>query len=416
MHGAATVAHLNYIGAQHGAYAAYPELAGKGDGAVPNCGSPSRNIRVPCASCPVLAPLIGQYINSLVDSGAREVSVWLSEHQAQCQCPACLAASQFRTETEAALAGWRMALGKHPGLELRLFYCFDGKSREDTYRCLMSLPPEVKIERCYGRYRAAFDDAAAAGRWVASYAGPPLPGSETSGLRFHALSATRETVQKHLELRWRGVYSINYVYSTGAYQRELYGLHVAALAEYCWNARGRTAGELARAWATREGWSRPERFAAWIEAIEPVEAAASWSLRTPLWARFAADLREHPPGKAGAELFWGFTKKTSVEARRAECARALQIARSAERPELVEETLYADGVLRALAAAAALCDGGGTDAIAALRQAVADMIAAMDAKSDLLKSEPKSYAATIKRLHKELWQGRLKAIEAAVGQ
>jgi hypothetical protein len=53
-------------------------------------------------------------------------------------------------------------------------------------------------------------------------------------------------------------------------------------------------------------------------------------------------------------------------------------------------------------------------ALTELRAAVADMIRAMDAKTDLLKSEPKSYTATIKKLHAEMWQERVKAIAAAV--
>jgi len=249
------VMHLNYIGAKHGAYEAYPELAGKGDEAVPTIWYEPRRIRVPCGACPALKKIIADYMADLASKGATEVSVWLSEFWGQCQCETCIEAGQLRMETRAAYEGWIEAQKQYPNLVMRVFYCMGGKSPEDTYSVLMELPPEVKIERCYGRYGKAFDKAAAQGRWLASWAGPPLSGAEFSGLRFHGASQTHDYIRRLLEKKWAGVYSINYVHSNGTYQRGLFDFHVHALAEWTWNLNGRDLKQLAKAWAVRSGYA-----------------------------------------------------------------------------------------------------------------------------------------------------------------
>ena len=123
----------------------------------------------------------------------------------------------------------------------------------------MELPPEVKIEYCYGRYGEAFNKAAADGRWLASYAGRPLPRAEHSGLRFYGASQIHEHVGRLLARKWRAVYSINYVYSNGAYQRGFFDFHVHALAEWTWNRNGRDLKQLAEAWPSERAVRVPRR-------------------------------------------------------------------------------------------------------------------------------------------------------------
>ena len=65
--------HLNYIGAKHGGYEAYPDLAGKGDEAVPTIWYKPRRIRVPCGACPALKKIIAEYMICLASKGARVV-------------------------------------------------------------------------------------------------------------------------------------------------------------------------------------------------------------------------------------------------------------------------------------------------------------------------------------------------------
>ena len=54
---------------------------------------------------------------------------------------------------------------------------------------------------------------------------------------------------------------------------EVCGLNIAALAEWSWNANGRTPEEFAFAWALREGMSeaQAEVFVQWHSLISPVE-------------------------------------------------------------------------------------------------------------------------------------------------
>ena len=416
------VAHLNYIGAKHGAYEAYPQLAGKGDEAVPTIWYKPRRIRVPCAACPRLQEIIAQYMAGLASKGAQEISVWLSEFQGQCQCETCLAAGQLRMETQAACRGWLRARKEHPDLVLRIFYCMGGKSAEDTLAVLMELPPEVKIERCYGSYGKAFDQAAAQGRWLASYAGPPMAKGEFSGMRFYAGSRTIDYLRRVHDRKWRGVYSINYVYSTGAYQRELFDFHVSALGEWAWNLNGRTVGQFAKAWATRAGYAEPVKVAEWVELIDPIERGHEPALRSRAWGDVPEAIKARQPLRFDRGLLAGIPNANAFDDQFAVCEQALGIAKSAGAKELVLETQYLAAFVRSLKALNALVAQAAKaeprprmDArLAELRQATKDMADAMDRKTDLLVAEPRDFAQSIKRLHADMWDKRVKAVEAAL--
>ena len=418
------VKHLNYIGHVHKVYELYPETAGKGDGAVPKIWYKPRQIRVPCCHSPIWRRIIAEYMSDLASKGAQEVSVWLTEFEAQCQCPACLEAGQLRMETTAAIEGWREAQKQHPDLVLRIFYCMGGKSLEDTYQILKELPPEVKIERCYGTFGEAFDRIAAEGRWLGSYAGPPLTRGELSGLRFYGGTRTRDYVRRLLDRKWSAVYSINYVYSTGAYQRELFDFHVNALAEWTWNPDGRSLKDLARAWATRAGHAQPEKAAEWVEIMDPIEHACEYPLKSRAWEKLSEMIDGRKPPQFNHDVFGGIRSAKNLDEQLAACDRALAIAREMKAEELVLETQYAAALIRCLktlhtllAQTAGAQPRQQLDAtLSELRKATQDMVTAMNAKTDLLKSEPRDYAAKIKALHVELWKKRVDPIAAAIGK
>ena len=423
VHAVPIVTHLNYIGHHHQAYEAYPELAGVGDGAVPDCGAPSRNIRVPCGSSPILKRVIAEYMRDLARQGARDISVWLSEHQAQCQCEPCLEAGQFRTETRAAHEAWLEVREQDPGMVLRIFYCMGGKSFEDTFACLMALPPEVRIEWCYGRYGGAFDACAAKERWLASYAGPPLSPAQYSGMRFYGASRTRDYVDNLHSKKWSGVYSINYVYSTGAWQQALYGFHIGALAEWAWNLNGRSPAQYARAWATREGYARPAEFGEWIVLMDPIQRENLAALSSSLWTQTPEWIKTRQTVRLGQGLFSGFRTAESFEQRLAACRTALRIAEDLDRPELVLETRYNMEFVRSLKALNDLLAQASSGDVATresplneFRQAATGMIRLMDDKTDLVAAEPRSFAETIKKDHAALWKNRLAAITSAALQ
>jgi len=417
MHPAVTVRHLNYIGHHDKAYEAYPELAGKGDKAIPIPWHPTRNIRLPCATNPVLRKLIADYMTSLAQQGASEVTVWLSEHQAQCECEPCLKVGQFRAETEAAYGAWTDVRRQHPQLMLRIFYCLGGLTSEDTYQCLKALPPEVRIERCYGTFKDAFDKCAREGRWVGSYAGPPLSSGQESGMRFYGSAWTKDFVQSLLKGQWRALYSINYVYSTGAWQRELYGFHISALAEWAWNVNGRTGRDFARAWATRQGCAQPEKVAEWVDLIEPVERANVNVVSSAAWAKLPELVRQRQSVRLGEGVFVGFRAEKDFDQSLRVAEQALQVAQGLQSQEFVLESRYVLAFVRALQQAHRLLDAAKPEAPQALDgfgQAVGDMERALNEMTDLTKSEPRAFADTVKQQHSQLWQQRLTDIGAAL--
>ena len=418
------VTHLNYIGHHHGAYKAYPESAGKGDEAIADTWYAPRQIRLPCAACPVWKTIIAEYMADLASKGAREVSVWLSEHQGQCQCPTCLAAGQFRMETKAAYEGWLEARKQHPHLVLRIFYCLGGKSLDDTTQCLMELPPEIKLEHCYGRYSAAFDKAAAQGRWLATYSGPPLANAQFSGMRFYGATRTRNFVRTRLQRKWSAIYSINYVYSTAAYQKQLYDFHVSALAEWTWNLGGRTLADFARAWATRTALPHPDKFAQWVALIEPIERAHDAALRSRHWPRAADAIKARKPPRLARGLLAGIPNAAAFGKQLAECHKARQIAQAAGHQHLALEADYVAAFIRTLRALHTLqtqahkgaAPNGLAGPLAEFRTAATDMAHAIDAKTDLLTAEPRAFAHAIKKLHADTCRQRVKAIADAIAQ
>lgn len=412
------VTHLNYIGAMHGGYEAYPEMAGKGDEAVPTIWYKPRRIRVPCAACPALSKIIAEYMTALASQGAVEVSVWLSEFWGQCQCKACLEAGQLRMETRAAVDGWLEARKHYPSLVMRIFYCMGGKSSEDTYSVLKELPPEVKIERCYGKFGEAFDKAAAEGRWLASYAGPPMAKADFSGMRFHGAKRTRDYVRRLLSQQWDGIYSINYVYSTGAYQQALWRFHVSALAEWTWNLDGRGLEQLAKAWATRAGYAQPGTVAEWVATMAPVEQSLHYVLTTRNWDKLPDAIKAGEALVPGRGILAGFPNTHALDAQLAACERGRALAKQAAALDLALETDYAAALARTLKALNALLDPGAREqqaaALAALGQGPRDMVKAFDDGMALVEAEPKDFAGSIKKLHAELWDQRVSAVSSAV--
>jgi hypothetical protein len=239
----------------------------------------------------------------------------------------------------------------------------------------------------------------------------------------------RDGIRRLRDKKWRGVYSINYVYSTGAYQRELYDFHVSALAEYSWNLEGRSARDFARAWATRASHAQPDKFAEWVDQIGPVEAQTWWTLGSALWAKAPEWIMARQTAKLGTGLLATFPNPSSLDAALSACQQAKATAQAIGRQDLELETQYVAACVSALKSVHELQEQASTPAPfsaeprrkleasrAALRGAVSEMIRAFDQRADLLKSEPKSFAESIKKIHTDLWNGRLAGIEAAVAR
>ncbi|MBT3379062.1 MAG: hypothetical protein HN406_25900 [Lentisphaerae bacterium] len=321
-------------------------------------------------------------------------------------------------ETQAACHAWEDVKGRFPNLRIRIFYCMGGRDAEDTYTVLSELPDEVKIERCYGQFGESFNRTATEGRWLASYAGPPLPKAEHAGLRFHGSSKTREYVNRLREQGWDAVYSINYVYSTGAYQRTLFDFHVHALAEWTWNTEGRQVSELGKAWATRKGYTRPDQVGQWIELMDPVEKALHYVISTRVWGRFPEALTQKMAIPPGRDLLAGFPHGKELVDYVDVCKRATKLAGEGNAPDLALESSYAAALCRLIEAVNSLfaipeSDESAAALLAGLRQAGNDMNRIFGERMSRVDAAPSAFAESTVKLHSELWGDRIASLTKA---
>ena len=420
----AKLSHLNYW-ATRGLYEAYPELGGKGDKAYP-AGTPRgtyRNHLQPCASNPLMASVVGQAMRSLAEQGVPEIAAWLSETpKAECQCEECRKIGQLQAETNAVVAGWQEVRQSHPDLRLRIFFSLGNDDSERTRHCLETLPPEVIIEKVYGMQKP-YVEAAARGRTVINYSGQSLARLFAVGLRRYA-GPFRSRIADGFRTKLAGVLSISYFYSREApkYHSRLHSYNMSALAEWSWNVKGRSSREFAVAWATRQGYSTPEKFADWIEIMEPVESPMVTWHRPQYFFQYDA-AKYFSQGKARTYL-----SDRQIADGLAACECALPIADALGGPQPAAETRYvllllqAHGGLNALSAAVT-GDLGSEEGRRKLQHALAEyqcavraMAPALDPLMGLCSIEPASFAKVIKRQHAEGWQRVEEDITAAVAE
>jgi hypothetical protein len=279
------IVHLNFLH-DTGLFRAYPELAGVGDGALAGryvAHKQGNQHRAPCASQPVLVDLLTDWLVSIADQGADEISCWLSERPCQCACPRCASVGQFLQETRAFLAAWERAKQRHPDLRIRIFSSTTTPQQDDLV--LAELPPEVRFERACAmtmdrvahRPRDLFrnpliDEAARAGRWVASYDVPlgAFGQVDTPEVKLPQYSGQRirDFVTQLHERGYAGAYGM-LAWATQA--REICGFAIHALAEYAWNGAGRDVRDVAVAWATLEGLPDPAAVGTWAQYLGEVE-------------------------------------------------------------------------------------------------------------------------------------------------
>ncbi len=353
------ITHLNFLDRPENArlFTAYPELAGQGETAW-QTHNPSRRHRVPCASNPLLKQLLRQLFEDLGRKGVRDISVWQSEYASQCTCGQCVRSGkrQIQLETDVLLAAWNAVREIFPDLNLRIFFSLADASPA-TAACLQQLPPQVIIEYVYGG-QALFDECARAGRRVIHW-----------HLHTYLSYALRPLHEQILDLRqkgWAGACGFNGI-----------KFNNAALAEWTWNARGRTEREFALAWACNQGYDHPEAFADWVELIGPAnEIHRKFSGPAHKALQALADRQKPgPPGGGGA-----FANETLAARARA----ALDCARLIQRDDLIIESQRAVAFFNLLQAAAELNghpDRPREELLDNLRQAVADNIKATDGKT-----------------------------------
>ena len=348
------ISHLNFLH-DSGIFRAYPELAGKGDAALAGryfAHKQGNQHRAPCASQPVLVDLLAEWMLSIAEQGAGEISCWLSERPCQCQCERCTPVGQFVLETRAFVAAWQRARQRFPGLVIRIFSSTTTPEQDD--RVLAELPEEVRFERACAtameRWRnlprdrfanPCLDAAAAAGRWIASYDVPLQAYGNVDTPEFKVPQFSPQRVRDFVaQLARRGYAGAYGMMAWSTMTRETSGLCVCALAEYAWNPQGRSARELGEAWATREGLSDPAAVGAWVELTGEVEFDVydsdfpmCWS-----WGRAAAMVEEGQAPRFGDGMFRHFADEDDFERKLETCRKAAELVEGLERGDLALAT------------------------------------------------------------------------------
>ena len=347
------ILHLNFLH-DTGIFRAYPELAGKGDAALAGryfAHKLGNQHRAPCASQPVLVDLLTEWMLSICEQGAGEISCWLSERPCQCECERCTPVGQFVLETRAFVAAWERVRRDYAGLVIRIFSSTTTPEQDD--RVLAELPREVRFERACAtameRWRnqprdrfanPCLDAAAAGGRWIASYDVPLQAYGNVDTPEFKVPQFSAQRVRDFVEQLARRGYAGAYgMMAWSNMARETSGFSVSALAEYAWNPGGRSVREFAEAWATREGLS-PAAVGAWAELLGEVEFDVydsdfpmCWS-----WGRAAAMVEEGRAPRFGDGMFRHFSGEEDFEAKLETCRRAAELVEGLKRGDLALAT------------------------------------------------------------------------------
>jgi hypothetical protein len=348
------ILHLNFL---HGCdlFKTYPELAGVGDGALTGryfAHKEGNQHRAPCASKPLLAQIISEWMGDIAEQGAHEVSCWLSERPGQCGCEDCTSVGQFVLEARAFVTAWQNVRETFPDFQIRIFMSTTTTVR--NYRILAELPPEVRLERACatGLERVLhlprdlmanplFDHYASMGRWVASYDVPVGAYGSVDTPEFKVPHCSAHRIKDYVGQLVRRGYSGAYGMMAWATQgREVCGFNVSALAEWGWNSEGRTEKEFATAWATREGYVDTEAVGEWAELMGSVEFDVYDSEFPICYSRGLAAkmVRKKRRPYLGEGMFRYYASVNSFEEKQHICDQALVISNSLGDPRLSNET------------------------------------------------------------------------------
>ena len=348
------ILHLNFLH-DCGLFRAYPELAGKGDGALTGryfAHKAGNQHRVPCASQPLLVQILQEWMEDIAGQGAGEISCWLSERPGQCGCLECTAVGQFVLEARAFVAAWRRAQTHHPNLQIRIF--LSTTTTERDYRVLDELPPAVKIERACATElervlhrprdlmaNPLLDHYAAEGRWIASYDVPIAANGRVDTPEFKVPQRSAHRVRDYIGQLVRRGYSGAYgMMAWGGPERQICSFNIHALAEWAWNSRGRDEAEFAVAWARREGYAQPEAVAEWVALMGPVEFDV-YDSDFPIcysWGRAAAMVQQRQRPYLGEGMFRYYLTAEDFDAKAAVCDRALAMVQDLGEADLAHET------------------------------------------------------------------------------
>lgn len=240
-----------------------------GDGrywSVPDPSRPLPSDYVPglCMASAAVADLLRDWLSSLARRGdVTDIMVWLSEDRSPCFCASCSGREPYELEVRAILAAFRAVQKVSPEVRLRILTSQGSYPVND--RVLALIPPDVGVTyydggRTYDSSRSPMiypllADYAKAGRWLGCY--PQIVHSWRAVFPWTGPQFLRARAREFVS---KGLSSIA---GYTALSNRFCEFNVAALAEWTWNAEGRSEAEFCRAYAERTGIAEPGFFARW---------------------------------------------------------------------------------------------------------------------------------------------------------
>ncbi len=308
-----------------------------------------------CMSSQATRDIIRGWLDKIADTeGVSDIMVWLSEERSPCFCKQCLGREQYELEVQAIASAFETVRNKKLGVRLRLLTTQGSYSVND--KVIAAAPSDVGISyydgsRTYDSSRRPMiypllEGFAKSDRWLGVY--PQITHSWRTVFPWTAPQFIKYRAQEFADKSLNNV--IGYAVPSNCY----HDFNVLALAEWTWNAHGRTPSEFARAYALKRGIRNPELFAEWAL----LAGDAGWSLaesRMFLYGIYNPSLGL----LSGSRFEDRFGQASILDPKKLEEAistarRAADLAADSKNPDLISESKCCLAGLEAFAAMKAL--------------------------------------------------------------
>ncbi len=244
-----------------------------------------------CISNPMTLDVLTNWLILIAEVTDRynhqEMSVWLTEKTYQCHCSKCSGKNLFELETKAILKAFWKVQKKYPGKRLRIWLTQSSYPSND--KVLALLPEDVGVTYYDGGRTYCSDRNPMIYPLLEKYARkggkleviPQITASWFAIIPWTAPGFVHFRLNEFVQKKLTGVYG----YTVPYYLPHLFNL--VAMAEWSWNAEGRTPVEFAEAYAVSRKLKHPELFAEWAVKVGEV----GWTLAE---VRFMEVLAQNP--------------------------------------------------------------------------------------------------------------------------
>ena len=227
-----------------------------------------------CFSSPATAHLMTHWLEELskqAQAGHQEVFIFLTEQPRDtCHCKTCLASGKNHYALE--LEAWSKAISAvrrtYPGTFFHIGISQGVRLKDATQTVIDALPAATSLTYYDGRKTYVTDRAPMVPQWLGRYAHAGGSAGIMPQISFHFRNVVPMTSPQFLRFRMQEFVDkrldVVYAYAPPrAFTVFLYKPAVAALAEYSWNAEGRSCEDFARAYATLTQTCESKVFGEW---------------------------------------------------------------------------------------------------------------------------------------------------------